>query len=278
MDRFSTDVKVSIVIINYNTFALTYSCIKSILKMTSGLKYEIIIVDNNSTEHPASEFKSEFHDIILIESPINVGFAKANNLGIARASGEYILLLNSDTVLLNDAISYSMDFLEKELSVGVVSAKLEYLDGRIQHNCQRFPSVRYKLFELLRLQKIVGKSRSGKILFGSFFDYKSVAYPDWVWGTFFMFRKNSLERLPERKLAENFFMYVEDLQWCMDFRLIGYRIAFLPSARVIHLMGGSGGSKNELIKKNMNQFMKRYGWIKRIVIQLLDYLLQIRFT
>jgi len=270
-------VEVSIVIINYNTFALTCDCIKSIVKMTSGLKYEIIVVDNNSTELPASEFKREFQDIILIESPINVGFAKGNNLGITHSSGKYILLLNSDTVLLNDAISHSMNFLEREQGVGVVSAKLEYPDGRVQHNCQRFPSIRYKLFELLRLQKILGKSCSGKILFGPFFDYKSVAYPDWVWGTFFMFRRNLLEQLPSRKLADDFFMYVEDVQWCMDFRLMGYQIAFLPTARVLHLMGGSGAGKNEWMKKNMNQFIERYSWVKRILIRFLDYMLQTRF-
>jgi GT2 family glycosyltransferase len=274
LDSVYTNVEVSIVIINYNTFALTCGCINSIVKMTSGLKYEIIVVDNNSTEFPASDFKRKFQDIILIESPVNVGFAKGNNLGIARASGKYILLLNSDTVLLNDAVSRAKNFLECEQDVGVLAARLEYPDGRIQHNCQRFPSIRYKLFELLRLQKFLREFDGGKILFGPFFGYDSVAYPDWVWGTFFMFRRESLKLLPENKLADDFFMYVEDVQWCMDFKLIGYRIAFLPTARVIHLMGGSGSERNELMIKNMNQFMERYSWVKRTVIQLLDYLLQ----
>jgi GT2 family glycosyltransferase len=239
------------------------------------LDYEIILVDNNSSENLPVEFKKKFPEITLIESPINVGFAKGNNLGIAQAKGKYILLLNSDTLLLNNAISRAVSFLEKENNVAVVSARLEYPDGTVQHNCQRFPSIKYKLFELLRLQKLLGGRIDDKILLGSFFDHNSIVYPDWVWGTFFMFRRESLSKLPNQKLADDFFMYVEDVQWCMQFKKIGYKVAFEPSAKVVHLMGKSGGKKNELMEKNMKLFMNMYySPFHQTCIRLLDKLLR----
>lgn len=268
-------VSVSIVIVNYNTLELTSNCIQSVLDRVK-TSYEIILVDNNSSECRPEIFLERFPTIQLIKSDTNLGFARGNNLGITRAKGKYILLLNSDTVLINDAVSIAMNFLERAIDIAVVSARLEYANGQVQHNCQRFPSITGKLFELLRLQKIIGPKRSSRVLFGSFFDYATRACPDWVWGTFFMFKKEILLQLPDKKLSDLFFMYGEDMQWCMEFRKLGYRIAFEPAARVIHFMGKSGGNKSELMENNLNTFMQMYynAW-HRACIRFLDTLLAI---
>jgi GT2 family glycosyltransferase len=265
---------VSVIIVNYNTFELTCNCVRSIKQHTVSCKYEIIIVDNDSTEKPAEEFKSRFPDIILVKNSTNEGFAKGNNEGIRKASGTYILLLNSDAELKNNAILICLRFLEAHSGVAVVSSKLEYPDGRPQHNCQRFPSIRYLLFELLRLQKFLPRKWGGKILLGFFFDHNSVVYPDWIWGTFFLFKRELLQELPTQKLADEFFMYVEDMQWCMEFRKLGYTIAFEPKAITVHHMGQSKGKKNYLIEKNMAIFMEHYysPW-KRKLIRFLSSLL-----
>lgn len=270
-------IEVSIVIINYNTFQLTCNCIESIKSNEASLSYEIILVDNSSSECSAFEFKRKFPEITLIQSSTNVGFAKGNNLGISHAKGRYILLLNSDTVLLNNAVSLSISFLEKKRKVGVVTARLEHDNGDIQLNCLRFVSIRYKLFELFRLQKIVGRYIGGKILLGPFFDYNSVAYPDWVWGTFFMFRRESLERLPQKRLSDDFFMYVEDMEWCKEFRRLGYQIAFQPAARLVHFVGKSGGDKIGMIESNNALFMdKYYTKLHKRSIQFLDRMLALK--
>ena len=267
--------EVSIVIVNYNTFNLTCDCVDSIIKNEPTLRYEIIIIDNASTEIAAPEFKKIFPQITLIESKENIGFAKGNNMGIDRASGEYILLLNSDTILLNNAVSIALEFLHKHYQVSAVAGRLEFPNGKIQHNCQRFPNIKYQLIELFRLQKVFPELK--KKLFGPFFNYKEIAYPDWIWGTFFMFRKSILNELAYKKLADDFFMYVEDMQWCMEFSLRGYKIAFVPQAHVMHLMGSSGAAKNELIENNHSAFMKMYysGW-KRVIINFLKKLLTFR--
>ncbi len=249
---------VSIVIINYNTFKLTCECIQSVIEKTQGLVYEIVLVDNGSTEVDPDEFLEKFPKIILIKSQTNLGFAVGCNRGINQAIGNYILLLNSDTILINNAVAVCFNFLLENPSVAVVSSRLEYLNGQVQHNCQRFPTVKYGLFELFRLQKILSRKVAGKILFGYFFDYESVAYPDWVWGTFFMFEKSRLQLLQNKNLADDFFMYGEDMQWCKDFKLLGYNIAFEPAAKVIHHVGSSGAQRVNLIQKNKAAFMRKY--------------------
>lgn len=263
---------VSIVIINYNTFNLTCQCIESIYCFEKQLNFEIILVDNNSTECDPLLFLDRFPEIILIRNDKNIGFARGNNVGIERCKSRYILLLNSDTLLYSESISESLNFLKSDERIGVVTCRLEFPDGRVQHNCQSFPSIKNRLIELLRLQKISSGLR--KRLAGSFFDYNKILFPDWVWGTFFLFDRTILNKLPKEKLADDFFMYVEDMQWCMDIRRAGYQIAFYPSSSVIHLMGSSGGSKNSFIQNNVEVFAKMYyaGWERR-VIKFLNFLL-----
>lgn len=266
---------VSIIIVNYNTFKLTQACIASIFEQTQELDIEVILVDNNSTDVNPDEFKRLFPQITLIKNPENSGFAKGNNLGIAAATGEYILLLNSDAALLNNAIFIVYQFLKRNNRVAVAAARLQYPNGRVQHNCQRFPSVRAKLFELLRLQKFTG--RWGEhVLLGSFFKHDSVAYPDWVWGTFFMFRKALLHSFPNHKLPETFFMYGEDMEWCMEFRKRGYTIAFIPEAQVMHHLGQSGGTAQQWIKRNNAIFLNTYySALHRWALRNLDRLLRV---
>lgn len=270
-------IVVSIIIVNFNTFELTCKCIQSIYDNVDDLQFEIILVDNASKEIDAKKFTEKFPSILLIENDENVGFAKGNNTGILYARGEYILLLNSDTELIpgNQCISICTEFLAKNVNAGVVSARLEYPDGKFQSNCQRFPGIKYKLYELLRVQKLYSSDRRGKLMLGAFFKHNQLVECDWVWGTFYMFRKQMLLQLPGNKLNEDYFMYGEDIQWSMDFKKLEWKIYFDPRARIIHHMGGSKGNKNELIEKSYQLFLsKNYNGFQRFLIRLLDGLLR----
>lgn len=267
---------VSIIIVNYNTFELTSQCLTSIYKLSKA-SVEIILVDNGSTECDPEKFLETFPTIKLIKSGENLGFSKGNNLGIASALADYILLLNSDTILLNDAVTQCHLFLKEHKDVAVATCKLQFPDGGIQHNCQCFPSVGKSLIELFRIQKLLPSVK--RKLFGPFFDYASVAYPDWVWGTFFMFRKELLSELPSNKLADDFFMYCEDMQWCMEFRRLNLEISFLPEAKITHLMGASQGAKNDMMEQNLDVFMKKYYSVwGRIGIRIINFLLTGRYA
>lgn len=251
-------IDISVIIINYNTFEMSCACIRSIQEKTVGLNYEIILVDNASKECDPDLFKAELSGIKLIKSDKNLGFAGGNNLGIEAAKGEYILLLNSDTLLINNAIQITYDFIRKNEKIGAVSAQLQYPNGKIQICCNSFPSAWLLLFEFSRIFKLFPRSFVAKTLQGGFADHRQPMQPDWIWGTFFMFPAKILKEFKEYKLPDDFFMYCEDMQWCLEFKKRGYKISYLPQAKILHYGGGSAGAKNELARKYRNQFFDLY--------------------
>lgn len=268
-------MQVSVIIVNYNTFALTCACIRSVITHTSGLEYEIIVVDNASSECAPSLFKAQFPNIRLVSSNENLGFAKGNNLGIRHATGKHILLLNSDTELQNNVIVSCSRYLDEHPNVGVVTTTLVYPNGHIQSTCQRFPNVLYNVLELLRFQKFFPKW-GGRLLLGPFFDYKETVSIDWTWGAFFMFPQSVLEKLPKQKLFDDFFMYGEDMWWCWEIKKMGYATVYHPVGKVVHHMGGSSGPKSREMEKNRQLFIRaNANLLKRGSIMILEKLLHI---
>jgi GT2 family glycosyltransferase len=251
---------VSIIILNYNTFSLTSQCIQSIYQQTKGVDFEIILVDNASTECSPEKFLELFPEIKLVKNNENRGFAKGCNDGIKQAKGEYILLLNSDTVLLNDAISITSNFLKQHNNIGAATCRLENADTSPQNNCQPFFTLSKIIGEQLRIHKLFPKNKRGKIWWGPYFNYNETAYPDWVWATFFMFPKKILEIFPEQKLPETFWMYIEDMEWCWLIRKAGYKIAFVPEGRVLHYGGGDAHTDRtkKMMDKNFRKFYELY--------------------
>lgn len=245
---------------------------ESVFTHTKDLNFEIIVLDNASTERDAGEFKNRFPNIHLIQSETNLGFAKGNNLAIQSCKGEVLLLLNSDTELLENSISICYNDLIKEKETGVITCQLISSGNSTQHNCQSFPSYWKYLFEKSRLHKLVSKKTKSTYLQGHYWNYTEAGYPDWVWGTFFMFKKKVLEALPLQQLYDDYFMYVEDMKWCWDIRKAGYSIKYLPQTKVKHLLGGSSAKANELIVKNQTHFIEEnYGkWHAWLLLQQLN--------
>jgi GT2 family glycosyltransferase len=263
---------VSVIIVNYNTFSLTSQCIRSIYQYTTEVVFEIILVDNASTECDAGIFKKEFPDIIVIKNKENLGFAKANNVGIKASKGNVVLLLNSDTELKNDAISIAFNRLQSEKRNGAISVKLIFPDGSVQYQCQRFPSIGLLLAENLRLHKLLPASIRSRIFLSTYFKHESYIEPDSIWGTFFMFNKKILDEMPENKLNDEYFMYYEDKQWCVDIKKLGYKIAYEPAGIVVHYFGQSNAAKKKLMTENKELFlMKNYGSFKTSVLNALKY-------
>jgi len=260
---------VSVIILNYNTFDMTKRCMESIYEKTAGVDFEIILVDNGSRECPPHTFLNFFPHIKIVALEKNVGFAKGVNAGIPHASGNYILLLNSDTILLNNAIKICSEYLNGHSDVGVVGCRIENPDGSPQHSCLMKPSITSLLGELLRLHKIIpgwGEKHIG----GWTFSYDKEYFPDMIWGTFFMFRREILERFPEHKLPEVSFMYYEDFDWCLAIKNMGYKIAFVPQARILHYdIRGNSNEKQELLEKGAIQFLMRHHnplWVKTYIM------------
>lgn len=256
-------MQLSIIIINYNTFALTCKCIQSVYDKVTGLEYEIILVDNASVECDPQLFKEKFPGINLVVSETNTGFTGGNNLGVAHAKGAYLLLLNSDTEMINNAPKICVDHLLQHKDVGMVTCQLQYPDGRLQYNCRRFRTISWELLEIFPFYKLLPKARREALMLHHYFDHKSQMDCDWVWGTFMLFPAAIIPQLPKKKLSDDFFMYCEDTLWCWEFGQLGYKIHFLPEAKVMHVHKGSA-NKEKLVQirltgiKNHAKFMKKF--------------------
>lgn len=244
---------VSIIIINYNTFQLTCNCIESVKKHTRAVEYEVILVDNASGEHPAELFAEKFPDLKLIKNKNNTGFAKGNNLGIEHAKGDVILLLNSDTVLNDDAISKTAACLNAHQEIGVIGCRMTYPDGKIQHTARKFRSISWELLDLFRpgLFLFSYKHRA-MLMLGKYFKADFDTSCDWLNGAFFMFTKEILNQLPGKKLDDRFFMYGEDQLWCWQIQQLGYKNYFYAGASIVHINSASTDLSGQLpLKKIM---------------------------
>jgi GT2 family glycosyltransferase len=256
-------MELSIIIINYNTFELTCRCIASIEKTLQDVDYEIVLVDNASKERNPLDFKTKFPNINLVINKENTGFTGGNNLGIEHSKGQYLLLLNSDTELINNAPKITLDYLKSHPDTGMTTAQLTYPNGKIQHTTRRFRTISWELLEIFPIYKLLPKPKREHLMLHHYFDHQSPMDCDWVWGAYMMFNRDIIKNLPQKKLSDDFFMYCEDALWCWDFKQLGYKIHFMPNAKVMHVHRGSV-SKDKWIQikttsiKNHALFMKKY--------------------
>jgi hypothetical protein len=261
-------MQVSVIIINYNTFELTCNCIASVLQKTAGIDFEIILVDNASAECDPRLFKERFPGIVLVESKANLGFAGGNNLGLQYATGENILLLNSDTLLLEDSIHFIYDKCKDLPGLGVATIKLIYPDGAIQPAARKFPSVLAHFLKTTRLRLLftaLYKKKAGR------YDYSKSFTCDWVWGTFFYFPVKNLQCMGG-KLSDTYFMYSEDVEWCFHFKKNRLSNYYFSGSELIHYGGKSSTSayKNKLLVQNHLHFIKHhYGFAHYFLERLL---------
>lgn len=239
--------KVSVIIINYNTFNLTSNCIRSLIRQGHGFDYEIILVDNASTDSDPEKFLVEFPSIKLMKSSVNGGFAVGNNLGMRDAAGEYILLLNSDTVLTENSVQLTYEYMIQHPEAGVVGCRMVFPDNKIQYSARRFRSIGWEFRDLFRFipYMMSYKSRANKML-GKYFRHDENRECDWINGAFFMFPKKILQELPGHKLDDRFFMYGEDQLWCEQIKQLGYSILFFAGTTIIHINSGSTDPTKQL--------------------------------
>lgn len=233
---------VSIIIVNYNTKDLLKQTIDSVIATTNEIDYEIIVVDNASKDRSTELIKNNYKDVILIENKENLGFSKANNIGINVSTGKYILLLNSDTVVLDDAIKECFRYMEMNLDIGALGCKVVLKDGKLDHACKRgFPTPEASLFYMFRLHKIFPKSKNFGKYTMSYVDEDEVSEVDSLMGAFMMVRKSVIDEIG--LLDEEFFMYGEDIDWCFRIKEAGYKMVYYPKVKIIHYKGASSNKK-----------------------------------
>ena len=225
-------MKLSIIIVNWNSLGHLRKCLTSVYEHVRDLSFEVIIVDNASTEPGIDALNADFPDVLVIASDINLGFAGANNLGFTRSSGEYVLFLNPDTEVIDNAFKIMLDESFSLPDPGVIGCKLLNTDLSVQTSCiQTFPTIPNQLldYEYLRLRWPSCSFWSIEALFS---DSKKPVPVEVISGACMLLRRDVFERAG--MFTEDYFMYAEDLDLCFKVRTLGLRNYFVGQARVIH--------------------------------------------
>ncbi|MBN2410435.1 glycosyltransferase family 2 protein [candidate division KSB1 bacterium] len=213
----------SIIIVNWNTKELTARCLRSIYENVSP-DFEIIVVDNGSTDGSAEFIRQQFPDVRLIENGENKGYARANNQGLKAAQGDPIVLMNSDAAVMSkDPVGIILKIFEDHPDIGIVGAKQLYPNGKIQSLGRQFVSVKNLVkSQLLFAAAPVFIKDSGR----------KMIEVDYVDGAFLAIRRQVIEKIG--LLNENYYMYAEDMEWCASARDRGWKVTVLPEIEILH--------------------------------------------
>jgi GT2 family glycosyltransferase len=256
----------SIIIINFNTPELSLACIESIKQFTTEIDYEIILVDNAPKENFKSKFEECHSNLKYIHSKENIGFGRANNLGMEIAKGAYFLLLNSDTLLFNNSIKQCLEFLELEQSqkIGLIGCKLLNEDGTYQASFypfqqntlwNYFKSNNPILFKLLKIQEAYNENN----------EIRKVGD---VSGAFMLLRRSVYNEV--KGFDPDFFLYCEETDWCRNRIVKQFDIYYYPNSAIIHLGGKSAPKK---LMYFQSQLSLALFWYKKGVISYFFYFL-----
>jgi GT2 family glycosyltransferase len=250
-------VDLSVIIVNWNGRDLLQQCLDSLVLTAGALTHEVIVVDNASTDGSPELVRQSYPQVRLVENRDNVGFSRANNQGIRLATGRYMLLLNSDTIVKPGALEAMVALGDRHPRIGVVGAELRNLDGSLQPSWAAFPTwLSETLGRNFRVRRpMVSEAQAYQV--------------DWVGGACLLARREAIAQVGP--LDEAIFMYTEETDWCYRFARAGWGIVYLDGAQVIHLGGGSSRRSSvrsliELQKSKVYFFNKHYGrWSAQVL-------------
>ena len=271
--------KISVIIINYNTPELTLKAIKTLQKAESDFSFDFIVIDNNSKKPLTYAELTEIKNAQLIVNDKNLGFACAVNQGISLASGEYILLLNSDVFVFTKAISKLIKIITDNKKVGVVGPKMQYPNGKVQVSFGKFPTLFSEFMRFAKLGKVLP---GGTLSYDNFFNkkyYKKMNPVNWVSGGCMLIRKQTINEVG--LFDGNYFFGIEDIDYGYRAQRKGWQVIFEPASRVLHYHGQSVGGRRSLTRlryeqKGIEYFLKKFKTQNYISIVLINYFYYIK--
>lgn len=230
---------VSIIIVNWNTRDILRDCLTSVYSQTRNITYEVIVIDNASSDGSAEMIKGEFPQVVLIENSENKGFGAANNQGMRIAAGRFFLLLNSDTLILEGAIQKTIHYAGVHPEAGVIGCRVVWPDGTLQSTCFRFANLPFILLSSLMFFRMA-KPFHIPLLHPERYpnlNYEEEHDVDVVAGCFFLVRQEVIQAVG--MFDEDFFMYGEEAEWSFRITKAGWKVRYFPGASIVHLYGAS---------------------------------------
>jgi GT2 family glycosyltransferase len=221
----------SIIIVTYNSSAYIQACLRSIVEQMREVDHEVIIVDNASSDETIRMIEQEFPRVTLIPNPLNLGFAGANNLGLQRARGEFVLLINPDTRWKRGDIKKAIHLLEGHPEIGALGGRLTLEDGSWQKSHGNFPTLGRELKEVFYLPRLFPQWRCCKGMF-TYRERDGKGPVDWVAGAFCLCRKDVVVEMGG--FDERYFLYYEDIDLSNGIRGKGREILYYPAIEIIH--------------------------------------------
>lgn len=260
---------VSAIVVSYNTRDLLRQCLRSVAAAAAadGLAVEVIVVDNASADGSAAMVVDEFPEVVLFAGDRNLGFAAASNVGLARARGRHLLLLNPDTEVKPGALASLVAFAEAHPEAAAVGPSLVYGDGTPQHSCFRFPTLAMQFLDLFPLHhRLLGSRLNGRYPLR-----RSEPYPvDHPLGACMLLRREAIAAVGP--LDEGFFIYCEEVDWCWRAKKAGWQIYCVPAATVVHHSAQSTRQFAErmfveLYRSRYRLFSRHYGPARRAAVR-----------
>jgi len=235
----------SVIIVSHNTRELLALSLDSLLTnlASSPLGYEVIVVDNASRDRTVEMVRERFPQVKTLANEENLGFAAANNQGFKVSNGNYLLFLNPDTLVRGEALQLMFQFLVSHPRAGMVGPKLLYPDGRLQHSAFSFPTLPMIFLDFFPLNhRLIDSRLNGrypKALYEAGEPFP-VGHP---LGAAMMVRRETADQVGP--LDEGFFIYCEEIDWCLRMKRMGWEIFCLPQAEIVHYVGKSTGQFRE---------------------------------
>lgn len=264
----------SIIIVNYNTKKLTLQCISSVYESNIESSLEIFVVDNSSTDNSVEAIRQQFPNVILIENKENVGFSKANNQAIKQATGAFVLLLNSDTILKENTLSIMLQYMKENEDVGAAGCEVLLPDGNLDKACHRgFPTPSASFYYMSGLAKKYPNNPRFNQYHKGYLNMSEIHEIDCLVGAFMIIRAKTIRQVG--MLDESYFMYGEDIDWCYRIKEAGWKVIYNPTVSIIHYKGASSRKKPAKIVYEFHRAMflfhnkhysKKYSiWVNSIV-------------
>lgn len=265
-----SQIELSIIILNYKSAQLTKQAVRGVLQFPPKVSYEIIVMDNSSDDNCLKRLQEEILNtrtdlpsIHLVQNQSNIGYARANNKGIQKSQGKYILILNPDTVIFEHTIHELYDYITKHPDVGMVGPEVLNPDKTHQASCFRFPTFMYPLYR----RTILAKTKRGAEWLKWFLmenhkpDWNKIQEVDWLLGACILLSKKAIDQVG--LLDERFFLFLEDTDWAYRMWSGGWKIVYVPTSKLVHFPHRASmetGIMKHIIKKTA--WIHLFSWVK----------------